>query len=108
MPMVSQVFWASVSNNRAASWKSGSGRSAGFMSNPQHLSFDFSEWPRRALGHQHCLTDGDGEFTPVAQRDRNMKNHAGLQRNSDVVVEAEDIAFAPIRRKRNADAVSGA
>jgi hypothetical protein len=28
-----------------------------------------------------------------------MKDHAGLQRNIDVVIEAEDVAFAPIRRE---------
>src|SRR5947207_2953188 len=107
IPTVSWVFCASVSNSRAANSKSGCG-TALCISNPQQISFELAERARRAIGHPHRLTDRNGEFSPFAQRDRHVKNHAGLQGNVDVMKQAEDVALTPIGRERDADAIAGA
>src|SRR5262249_38004681 len=71
------------------------------------LAFELAERARRAIGHQHRLTDRNGEFSPFAERDRYVKNHAGLQGNVDVMKQAEDVALTPIGRERDADAIAG-
>src|SRR5262249_60942439 len=71
------------------------------------LAFELAERARRAIGHQHRLTDRNGEFSPFAERDRYVKNHAGLQGNVDVMKQAKDVALTPIGRERDADAVAG-
>src|SRR6476660_5934806 len=106
IPTVSWVFCASVSNSRAANPKSGSG-TALCISNPQQVSFELAERARRAIGHQHRLTHRNGEFSPFAERDWHVKNHAGLQVNVDVVEQAKDVPLTPIGRERDADAVAG-
>src|SRR5687767_288007 len=107
MPAVSCVFAASVSNSRVASAISGAGASLR-MSNPVQLALELAEGARRAVGDQQRFAHRNGELAPFAQGDRDVEDHAGLQRHMDVVIEPEDIAFAPIRREGNADAVAGA
>src|SRR6187551_1510847 len=67
---------------------------------------DYTERSRGLVGDHDGVTDRYRELVIVAQRDRDVKHHAGLERHIDAAEQAEDIPLAPVRREGNAHAVA--
>ena len=66
-----------------------------------------TEHPVPLIRHNNRFADSDREDCILAQCNRHVEHHVGAKFDIYVMVEAQNIALTPVRRKRDAQAVSG-